>query len=646
MKKLLLSAFTLATVLSGSAQTFFTKTCYRGAFAPAPAAMWTDSWTEWDPQNKNYPAPTVTVSSNITSNTTWATGQTVLLQGPIYVKNNSVLTIQPGVVVRGSKAIAGSALIITKGSQLIANGTSASPIVFTSDQAVNARGVGDWGGIILLGSAALNFTNGINNVEGLPITADSEFGGGATPNNNDNSGSLRYVRIEYGGYVFQPNKEINGLTMGAVGKGTTLEFIQVSFTNDDGFEWFGGNVNAKWLVSYRNLDDDFDTDNGYSGKVQYGLIVRDPNLADNPNVSTSEGFESDNDAGGTAATPFTSAIFSNVTMVGPYRGAITNTVASGYRRGARIRRQSNLRIFNSLFMDVQRGIHIDGAPCEGFATSGALKFKNNIIAGTTSGKITEVNTGSTFNAPAWFGSNSNDSLTYSSPSFSTLLTNPYNYTSPDYRPTQTSMANSGASFTDVVISAETNPSQATVLATVPSSACISAGGSSITPFTFAPSTTVSAGYCSLNWSASPGVAISSTSAAIPSFTISTLGTFSITLTVNNGDGVKTVVNSVTTNTCLDVSVSAIKNQIGFVSVYPNPSSDLATLIISTNKTEVVSASICDITGKLVLAIVENQSLISGENKFLINTNNITNGIYFVTVNTNNGKETVKLIVNK
>lgn len=151
---------------------------------------------------------------------------------------------------------------------------------------------------------------------------------------------------------------------------------------------------------------------------------------------------------------------------------------------------------------------------------------------------------------------------------------------------------------------------------------------------------------SLNWSASPGVAISSTSAAIPSFTISTLGTFSITLTVNNGDGVKTVVNSVTTNTCLDVSVSAIKNQIGFVSVYPNPSSDLATLIISTNKTEVVSASICDITGKLVLAIVENQSLISGENKFLINTNNITNGIYFVTVNTNNGKETVKLIVNK
>ena len=646
MKRLLLSAFTLATVLSTSAQSFFTKTCYRGAFAPAPTPMWTDSWTEWDPQNKNYPAPTVTISTNITSNTTWATGQTVLLQGPIYVKNNSVLTIQPGVVVRGSKTIAGSALIVSKGSQLIANGTAASPIVFTSDQAANSRGVGDWGGVILLGSAALNFTNGINNVEGLPVTVDSEFGGGANPNNNDNSGSLKYVRIEFGGYVYQPNKEINGLTMGAVGKGTTLEHIQVSFTNDDGFEWFGGNVNGKWLVSYRNLDDDFDTDNGYTGNVQFGLIVRDPNLADNPAVSTSEGFESDNDAGGTLATPFTSAIFSNITMVGPYRGAITNTVASGYRRAARIRRASNLKIFNSVFMDVQRGIHIDGSACEGYATSGALKFKNNIIAGTTSGRITEVNTGSTFNAPAWFGSNSNDSITYSSPSFSTLLSTPYNYTSPDYRPTQTSMANAGASFTDATISAQTDASPTTVLATVPSSACISSGGSSITPFIFVPNTTVSAGYCSLNWSASPGVVISSTSATNPSFTISTLGTFSITLTVNNGDGVKTVVNAVTTNTWLDVAVLERNNEIGLVSLYPNPSSDKTTLSIVSPKSIFINVMITDITGKLVSEISENYSLISGENNLNINTSELTNGIYFVTLNHANGKETVKLIVNK
>ena len=172
-----------AASLSLSAQGFFTKTCYRGAFAPAPNPMWTNSWTEWDPQNKNYPAPTLTVASNITSNTTWSSGQTVLLQGPIYVKNNSVLTIQPGVVIRASKAVAGSALIVTKGSQLQANGTASAPIVFTSDQAMGSRSIGDWGGVVLLGSAALNYTNGINNVEGLPVSIDSEFGGGASPNN-------------------------------------------------------------------------------------------------------------------------------------------------------------------------------------------------------------------------------------------------------------------------------------------------------------------------------------------------------------------------------------------------------------------------------------------------------------------------------
>src|SRR5687768_3264060 len=150
MKKFLLSAISLLTFANGFSQTI-EKTCYRGAFAPAPAPMWTDTWTEWDPQNKVYPAPTITISSNITSNTTWNTGQTVLLTAPIYVKNNSVLTIQPGVVVLGDKSATGAALIVTRGSQLIANGTVSQPIVFTSNQAPGLRNIGDWGGVVLLG---------------------------------------------------------------------------------------------------------------------------------------------------------------------------------------------------------------------------------------------------------------------------------------------------------------------------------------------------------------------------------------------------------------------------------------------------------------------------------------------------------------
>jgi hypothetical protein len=199
-------------------------------------------------------------------------------------------------------------------------------------------------------------------------------------------------------------------------------------------------------VSYRNLDDDFDTDNGFSGLVQYGLVVRDPSLADNPSVSTSEGFESDNDASGTSNSPLTQAIFSNITLVGPYRGNTSSTIASGYRRGARIRRNSNLKIFNSIFMDFVRGVHIDGSACEANIQSGAIKYENNIVAGTSTGKVTEVNVGSTLNLPAIFASGANDSVV----STSGILVTPYNYTSPDYRPASGSLAESGADFTDAV----------------------------------------------------------------------------------------------------------------------------------------------------------------------------------------------------
>lgn len=556
MKKLLLSVLSLAT-LAANAQTFFTNTSYRGAFAPAPTPMWTQGWAEWDPQNVNYPAPTATVTGTISANTTWAAGTTVLLQGPVYVTGNSTLNIQPGVVIRGSKAIAGSALIITKGSVINAAGTVTNPIVFTSDQAVGSRAIGDWGGVILLGNAALNFTTGVNNIEGLPVSSNTQYGGGSSPNNNDNSGTMRYVRIEYGGYVYGTNQEINGLTLGAVGRGTTLEYIQTSFTNDDGFEWFGGTVNAKWLVSYRNLDDDFDTDNGYSGNVQFGLIVRDPNIADNPSVSTSEGFESDNDAGGTTATPLTSGIFSNVTMVGPYRGSTTNTIAAGYRRGARLRRNTNLKIYNSILMDVNRGVHIDGALCETSAGNGAIRFKNNIIAGMAT-RAVEQNTTNTFatNASvttvAWLSTNANDSIHGSMPSFSVILTTPYNYTSPDYRPGAGSIALSNSSFTDAVI---------------------------------APLTSTST-----------------------------------------------------------VGFTQVKKEIGYVMLYPNPTSSSTDLLVNSIANTPAQLEIIDVTGKVVLT--QRANFEQGINEINLSTQNLVNGVYFVTINTSIGKETVKLIVSK
>ncbi len=444
IKALMLAMASVEIITAQSA--FFQPTTYRGAFAPAPTPMWTDTWCEWDPQNANYPAPTVTVSTDITTNTTWSTGQVVLLSGQIFVKNNAVLTIQPGVIIRGDKSIAGAGLFITKGSKIIAQGTLNQPIVFTSDQAPGSRNLGDWGGVVLLGQASVNNPGGVNYIEGLPASSDTEYGGGTTPNDNDSSGILKYVRIEFAGYAYQPNKEINGLTFGAVGRKTVIDYVQVSFANDDSFEWFGGSVNCSHLVAYRGLDDDFDTDNGYNGYVQFCLGVRDPAYADNPSVSTSEGFESDNDATGSTATPLTSAIFSNVTLIGPYRGNTGATIAPGYRRALRIRRNSNLKVFNSIFMDHPRGVMIDGSACEANAASGSLKFKNNIVAGNSTGKVTEVTAGSTFNAPSWFGTNSNDSLV----STTGILVNPYNYTAPDYRPQTGGIAETGADFTDPV----------------------------------------------------------------------------------------------------------------------------------------------------------------------------------------------------
>jgi hypothetical protein len=445
MKKIFTTIALALSVGSAFAQGFWTPTTYKGAF-DCSATMWTNGWTEWDPQNKVYPATTMTVSSNITTNTTWMTGQTVLLQGQIYVKNNSVLTIQPGVVIKGSSSVAGSGLFITTGSQIQAVGTASQPIVFTSEQPVGARTQGDWGGVILMGLAPLNFTNGINNIEGIAPSPDTQYGGGASPNSNDNSGSLKYVRIEYAGYVYAANKEINSLTMGAVGRGTTIDYVQCSFGNDDGFEWFGGNVDCKHLISYRNLDDDFDTDNGYSGNVQFGLIVRDPSIADNPAVSTSEGFESDNDAGGTSATPQTKAVFSNITAIGPYRGSSSTSIASGYKRALRIRRNSSISVFNSLFMDFKTGIMIDGTLCENNATANNLNFRYNVIASTSgvTPKTCETVSLSTFPITTWFATGPNDSLTSSAG----ILVTPYNYTSPDYRPVCSNTITSGANFSN------------------------------------------------------------------------------------------------------------------------------------------------------------------------------------------------------
>ncbi|MEY4702155.1 MAG: hypothetical protein RIR96_52, partial [Bacteroidota bacterium] len=448
MKKLLTMLVMLLAVSATQAQNpFFEVVNYRGAFAPAPASPWTDGWTNFNPQSTVYPTTTDTVTAAITANTTWTTGKTYLLQGLIYVKNGATLTIQPGVVVKGDATVSGgTALIITKGSKINAVGTSTSPIVFTSSKDTGARATGDWGGVIILGKASLNRPGGVANIEGIATSTDTEYGGGTTPDDNDNSGNLKFARIEYGGYVFATDQEINGLTMGSVGRNTIIDFVQCSFINDDSFEWFGGTVNCSHLVAFRGIDDDFDTDFGYSGSVQFALGVRDPNLSDQSAGSTSEGFESDNDGTGSTNTPYTSAVFSNVTWVGPYRGTVGTAAPSGtfkFRRAVRIRRASRLKVLNSIFTDAPYGVFLDGTAVRANLQTGNTVFKNNIIAGCfravepgTSAAITD----SIYSNSKW----NNDSLV----STTGLLESPYDYTAGDYRPASGSPALADVNFTD------------------------------------------------------------------------------------------------------------------------------------------------------------------------------------------------------
>lgn len=442
MKKIYLTiaAGILSTTLS--AQAFWDNVPYLGAFPVTdgtPATDWTDSWSNFDPENTVYPATTSTVSADITSNTTWS--GVILLQNKVFVKNNAILTIQPGTIIRGDLATQGT-LIITKGAKIIAEGTANNPIVFTSNEDPGNRAEGDWGGLVLLGKARNNQPGGVANIEGLTVSADTEFGG---TDDLDNSGSLKYVRIEFPGIPLQPNKEINGLTFGSVGSATQVDYVQVSFSGDDSFEWFGGTVNCKHLIAFRGLDDDFDTDFGYRGKVQFGLIIRDPNLSDAAGDSNS--FESDNDATGSAALPRTSAVFSNLTMVGPkYDGTATLPVGEKFEKAFRIRRNSSISVYNSLVTGWEKGLSLEGNE-DNYLAVGAdstTRFSHKTVY-TNFANATVTVTAAPLFYSTMFGTQLNDSTTTIS-QINWVDMFPGLDTKPDARLNNSSTVATGASF--------------------------------------------------------------------------------------------------------------------------------------------------------------------------------------------------------
>jgi hypothetical protein len=370
-----------------------------------------------------------TLRGAITSNLTLRSNKIYYISGVTFVKNNANLTIEPGTII---KAIKGSkaTLVITRGSKIIAEGTATNPIVFTSNQAPGSRSTGDWGGIVIAGKARVNSTvSGAANsklLEGFDAAEAAQYGGdiiGGGTDDADNSGILKYVRIEYSGISLSatPNSELNGLSMIAVGSGTVIDYVQVSYSGDDSFEWWGGAVNAKHLVAFSGVDDDFDTDNGFSGKVQFGLGVRDPNLSD---VSISNGashsFETDNEdpipASGIGSSPITTCTFSNMTLLGPLNFTATLPSNHKFARAILSRRLTNQGIFNSVFSGFPVGLNVGDSVTVLQANNGNVPIANTIFASFPSGRVlnnsTFANTNNFRAATYYMGASfANDTLT-------------------------------------------------------------------------------------------------------------------------------------------------------------------------------------------------------------------------------------------
>lgn len=627
--------------------------------------------------------PADTISGNITSDMTLSNNTIHYLKGFVFVKNNATLTIEPGTIIKGKSGNFRSTLIITRGSKLIANGTAQQPIVFTSDQEPGDRSPADWGGVILLGKAIINRPSDCSTCPGAAVAAnepgiqnaiegdvdnangDGLYGG---TDNNDNSGSLTYVRIEYGGIVITPNNEINGLTFGGVGKGTTIDHVQVSYSNDDSYEWFGGNVNCKHLISLGAIDDDFDTDFGYAGLQQFGVAQRDSNNYDTGNNPTTNGFESDNDGTGTLANPRTRAVFSNYTIVGPLAFGQPLQQSNSFNYGARLRRATQESIENSVIIGYPTGILLDGRRANTSYLGDSLILKNNIVAGAllTSGNCnirSNDTTSGVFAADRIKFETDNDTLA----SASGILMAPFVYGTPDFFPKGGGGAEAGASFVDTTVS---KPffTQTTYKGAFGVNAlglndhwdwCWSNWNPQNTDYDNAPINNPKTVVANFTYSGVQNVVTftnTSTDGVEYAWSFGD-GQFSTdpnpTHTYANNDASYTVAMIAIQPCGIDTVISQVNVAVGIkeyanvfgVTLFPNPAQDLATINFKNPTAENVNVQVYNTTGQMV-SNINYGKLVAGKQNLLVNTSAYDNGVYFVRLNVGGQSQTMRIVVAK
>lgn len=324
----------------------------------------------------------VEVNGDINEDTTWTADKTYVLTGEVYV-NGATLTIDPGTEIRGTS---GSALIIEKDAMLMADGTADAPIVFTSNNIGNSPARGDWGGLVLLGTATINLEGGVGQAEGF--TVPPTYGGGDSPDDAHNCGTLRYVRVEYAGFAISEGNELNGITFFGCGTGTTVSYVQSHMGLDDGIEMFGGGFDIDHIVVTGANDDSLDMDQGYRGRAQHVFIHQDPDAGDNC-------YEISNQGTDFSATPKTAPEFCNATCVGS--GAAGSSEKS---KGVTIKEGTHGSWYASIFTNAKFAATTlsDDATADE-AVAGNIAFENNIFVGN--GDPAHDSESTTVDAAAW-----------------------------------------------------------------------------------------------------------------------------------------------------------------------------------------------------------------------------------------------------
>ncbi|MET3025525.1 hypothetical protein ABXT06_02500 [Flavobacterium sp. UW10123] len=383
---------------------------------------WMTNWTSFKPAGNDYGEATNIIAGTIDKDTRLTKRNIYHLVGVVYVTNNATLTIEPGTVIRGDDKTCGT-LVITNGAKIMAEGLETDPIIFTSENEINNRKPGDWGGIIVLGKAPINSLGGIHT---LPFDLDPTLNhyGGQDP--EDNSGIMKYVRIEYAGRKLSASKELNGLSLAGVGRKTTISHVQISYSNDDSFECYGGDLNLSNLVSYRTTDDDFDFTQGAQINISNSIAIRHPFSSD---ISGSRCFEVDSYEK-VASTDMTKKMTkinaSNITLVN-----LEENNQGLVRESAYIKENTFFNLTNSVVSGFAPFILLEGNIGNGEANLSKISFKN-VVANNCTGEIESESGSNTPGIKNYYG-NPAFGIEYTKMKLNELFSIPNIKGNPDFR---------------------------------------------------------------------------------------------------------------------------------------------------------------------------------------------------------------------